>query len=319
MIYVTDQKYKLIHCTECNKSQNYVRSKRGSLCPKCKTILKYQCGRCMKLYKTNGSLQQHLSLKCDKKPKFFCDHCPYKCNIKNSLSRHIQVMHLPRQPRSYICTKCEKCYLSRTGLHNHSKTCGQSIDSFNLLIYFCDHCGYESSKKSYITNHIKSNHLPRDFRLKKTCKKCSKCGKNYESRSGLAYHLKVCGKPKKPKLYFSCDHCKYMTSKKSCLRNHVHYQHFCSAFNLERCTNCEKCFLSQTELVNHLKLCVTKNAKGFKYFSCDYCKHKTNYKSNFSVHTLKKQNPNKCIKCERSFSRRSNLNRHYKICSQRKI
>lgn len=129
----SDINYKLVWCIKCNKTLPYV-ARNGKLCFQCQTILQYKCGKCAKLYRSNDTLQKHLSRSCNgEKTKFTCDHCQFETYEKTTLAKHIQARHLSLIPNLIDCKKCGKCYSSHSGLRKHSKLCGQAKDDRRSL------------------------------------------------------------------------------------------------------------------------------------------------------------------------------------------
>ena len=56
------------------------------------------------------------------------------------------------------------------------------------------------------------------------CYLCKNCNKEFNSNSGLWYHLKKCGQ-KESKIH-RCQHCDYTTSGPKCiLQNHIYSKH----------------------------------------------------------------------------------------------
>lgn len=92
IFFFADSQFKLSYCSKCNETKINCTSKIRT-CVQCKTVLKYGCGKCTKLFKTFESLRVHLSQQCNKEPKFFCDKCDYKTLKKIDLTRHKKARH----------------------------------------------------------------------------------------------------------------------------------------------------------------------------------------------------------------------------------
>lgn len=321
----TDIKYRLVYCPKCHKTQDYVARKIS--CTKCKTAFMYQCGKCMKLYKSNDYLKKHLFYDCNnKESKFICDHCQFKTNRKYILTKHIKVRHLPRDPNSNKCSKCRKCYSSKSGLWNHLKTCHQpknATQSSELKYLSCDFCNHKSATKQHLSKHIQAKHLPRDLNKNK----CSKCPKIFLLESNLKEHSKFCGLTRDARnllMHYSCNDCKFKTDSKSYLAKHIQAKHLPSNSYLNKCSKCKKSYSKKSILQRHFKVCQAKDSKyssKLKSFICDNCNYKTHYKWSLSnhmqtKHLLANSNFNECSKCKKSFSWPQGLLRHFKSCGK---
>lgn len=81
-----------------------------------------------------------------------------------------------------------------------------------------------------------------------------------------------------------------------------------------------KLYKSVGALTNHRSIRFPSNEKKF---SCDHCEYKTNNKLHLAAHIQAKHLPrdpnvNKCKKCGKSYSYKSDLVRHSKFCGQKK-
>lgn len=115
----------MVYCAKCYKTWKY-NSKTEKSCRKCKSDLKYKCGKCKtKLYPSLKSLKSHL-IYCKKDPKICCDYCDYKTYNKYHVETHIQAKHLPKDPNANKCSRCEKSFSQKSSLIKHLKICGKS-------------------------------------------------------------------------------------------------------------------------------------------------------------------------------------------------
>lgn len=227
-----------------------------------------RCNKCSYNFRHPSSLIKHLKIcgvkdfaTLSKLKRYSCEHCDYKTRDKSSLIGHMLVKHLPNDPELNKCGKCGKVYSCLSLLRKHAKFCSLSKDE-KLSVYHlsCHHCDYRTYKKSSLINHILRNHVPRktslayfqrftcDYCNKKTSSKrnmldhikskhlppdpdfnkCKKCGKNFNLRSSLQRHFKLCGKSKEYKrslLQHSCNFCDFKTSSRSQLDLHHQRKH----------------------------------------------------------------------------------------------
>lgn len=293
---------------------------------------KNNCYKCGKNFSFSSSFKRHVMI-CDlplecrqplrKVKRFCCDHCEYKTHGKSILTNHIRQKHLPRDPDSNKCSKCAKTYSSQLGLRAHFKICGRENERIDpLRRYSCHHCEYKTNIKSILSYHIHGKHLKQDQN------KCKKCAKIFSFRSSLVSHSKICGLPKNLKpssKLLRCDHCNYKTITKRNLSNHMKVKHLPGYLDANQCVNCKKIFSTQQYFKKHLQICGQTNVRVdfLKRFSCDLCDYKAKLKSILSYHIQARHLPqdhekNKCSKCKKSFSWKSNLSQHLKICGRPK-
>lgn len=143
---------------------------------------------------------------------------------------------------------------------------------------------------------------------------------SYYSNELLQNHLsRYCNK----RLKFFCDHCHYKTTQKHNLLQHLQAKHLPQNPSLHKCSKCKTVYSSARFLRKHTKICgQTKDYKSsLKRFCCYHCNYKADCKSILSIHIRAKHLPrdpslNKCTKCEKSYSNRSNLLKHFQICGQ---
>lgn len=322
----------------------------------------HKCHKCGKSYLDGTYFRKHVnncglpsnSSSKDRPKRFTCDHCNYKTSQKSHISRHIQNLHLPRDPSINKCRRCGKSFYDRPNLLEHSKICGQSmIFKYLTKRFSCDHCSFKTNTKSMLSDHIRLKHLPPEakehlsfqkhfscndceYKTYKKCilaghikaihlpldtrlSKCGKCNKHFSFRSNLLRHSKICGKSKEFKhsiLRFCCDICGYKTHNKSSISVHIQTKHLPCDPNLNKCKNCGKKFAVRSYLKTHLKLC---GKLKFKRFICDHCGHRTHIKHDLRTHIKLKHLPRdtnlfKCEKCKKSFSSKRYLLFHSNMC-----
>lgn len=318
---IADSKFWLNYCTTCNKTSKY-HLKKENLCNQCKTILKYKCRKCMRLYQTSASMKSHVSTFCNTERKFQCDHCNFKAHVKSSIQEHIQAKHLPRDPGANKCRNCAKNFYSKYVLKNHLRNCGLPRHlvrwHLNCRILICDYCGYKIPSKTKLALHIQAKHLPRDPNIP-YLNKCNNCEKTFLQRGNLWKHSRSCGKlnGSDQSLMISCDHCNYKTYEKCSLSRHIQHKHLPRDLSANNCRKCGKNLSSKSSLQLHSRICdkSINNSLHLKHFSCDHCNFAANLKSNLAVHIQAKHlsqdsNPHKCNKCEKNFSSKGNLTQH---------
>ncbi|XP_026684856.1 longitudinals lacking protein, isoforms A/B/D/L-like [Diaphorina citri] len=53
----------------------------------------YACDVCGKVYQHKQTLDRHKKDECGQEPKFECPHCPYRSKRKDTLDRHMKIIH----------------------------------------------------------------------------------------------------------------------------------------------------------------------------------------------------------------------------------
>nr|CAH7735868.1 unnamed protein product [Callosobruchus chinensis] len=54
----------------------------------------YKCSQCNRSYKHSSHLSRHIRNECGREPQHRCGQCLYATNRKDSLSRHVLLVHL---------------------------------------------------------------------------------------------------------------------------------------------------------------------------------------------------------------------------------
>jgi hypothetical protein len=97
-----------------------------------------------------------------------CEFCFFECCEKN-LQKHINSQHGERNGNAeFLCDICSKEFYTLSGFKRHAPTHDTS------LIYHCDLCGWQSTRKSSLEYHIKSHHLHMSVKKKYPCQICQK-------------------------------------------------------------------------------------------------------------------------------------------------
>lgn len=282
-----------------------------------------RCNKCGKNFAEKSNLSKHTricSLSKDLKRsmmRYSCDQCEYKCHEKSTMKRH-QAKHSSNNFNSNTCSICGKNFSHRSTFLHHSKICGKPKDSKRSLMRFsCNECEYKCFFKEGIRLHIQARHLVRDCESNK----CSKCNKSYANRANLWRHLKICGLSKNliGSLMVSCDYCPYKTVVKGNLIRHIKQKHLPRDYESNKCSKCNKSYSCKATLLSHSRVCgLSQDLKRSLMLSCDYCEYKTLEKCNLAKHIkfihLIQYKSNHCDKCGKSFSFRTTLLKHSKIC-----
>ncbi|XP_077110411.1 uncharacterized protein LOC143766531 [Ranitomeya variabilis] len=215
---------------------------------------------------------------------FSCSECG-KCFVtKSHLVRH-QKLHTGEKP--FFCTECGKCFVTKSHLVRHQKLhTGEKP-------FFCSECGKCFVTKSDLVRHQRLHTGEKPFF-------CSECGKCFVTKSNLVKHHRL-HTGKKP---FSCSECGKCFVTKSDLVIHQRTHTGEKPFS---CSKCGKCFIQKSHLNNHQRL-----HTGEKPFSCSECGKRFVKKSNLVIHqrTHTGEKPFSCSKCGKCFIRKSDLYKH---------
>ena len=129
--------------------------------------------------------------------------------------------------------------------------------------FTCSICDYSSTKKSYMSRHMRVKHnSSRDSRQE--CKDnmfiCSQCAKSFKTKVGLTEHEKL---KHSNNARYKCTVCSKQFMIKSTFINHQnsHYK-----IKVHKCTVCHRSFTLRTALQEHNKSCVSG-----KQHQCTVC------------------------------------------------
>lgn len=223
-----------------------------------------KCSKCNRNYAYPSALIRHSRI-CGIKDfailsnlnRYSCAHCDYKAREKGSLSDHIQRKHFPTSNK---CNKCEKIYPTSKYLRRHSKFCGISEDTKQLVMHFtCHHCDYKTHTKGRLLDHILRHH----FSHKKSFE--------YLNR-------------------FTCDFCQKRTYAKIILLDHIHFKHLPPDPDYNKCDGCGKNYSCHKTLLSHSKLCGKSKEyiRSLLRHSCNLCDFRTSSSSHLNLHHQRK-------------------------------
>ncbi|KAL0594624.1 Transcriptional repressor CTCFL [Plecturocebus cupreus] len=256
----------------------------------------YKCSDCSMAFVTSGELVRHRRYKHTHEKPFKCSMCKYASVEASKLKRHV-LSHTGERP--FQCCQCSYAsrdtYKLKRHMRTHSgekpyechvcharftqsgtmKTHTQQKHNENISKHQCPHCATIVARKSDLRVHIRNLHTYSAAELK-----CHYCSVVFHERYALMQHQKTHKNEKR----FKCEYCSYTSKQARHMTAHVRIHTGEKPFT---CLSCNKCFRQKQLLNVHFR----------KYHDASFIP---------AVY--------KCPKCDKGFSRWSNMHRHSEKC-----
>jgi len=255
--------------------------------------------QCFTFFKSEIDLQNHYEEKHVGKYVYVCALCDYNCFSKISIQMHLQRQHLPKDKK---CPHCSELFGSSSLLRLHIKFNHKRREK-------CPHCREIGTNLSRHVVTANCPACSQPFPCKKLlsdhklgCKKvhkCLECGKSFEIASALKNHYNAKHKKSGEKKWkgYECKFCSTFFLDQKSLKQHqfekhptlvkikncdlcgdlfhrasvdYHMVHFHGVGGVE-CKVCDKRFMSQSQLSDHLRWNHDKDNPKFQFVECADC------------------------------------------------
>lgn len=235
-----------------------------------------------------------------------CQWCGFTCD--NLTSLYIHVHECRKQMKIYKCALCGKQLKNKKTLKMHMLM--NHLDEHSTS---CNFCKLKFESVDELKSHFEECKIKWKNRVKTM--QCKYCGKVKNSQKAYLVHLRRC----KPPQGFECDHCKKTFQYKKAIETHMEIKHLKD--RPFACDLCGRTFKTKTYLDYHIKWVHMKlGVKKRKIFSCSVCsksfKSRLALRDHQHVHTGVKSY--KCNYCEKTFTYKGGVTRHFKNVHQTK-
>ncbi|XP_075229447.1 uncharacterized protein LOC142329053 [Lycorma delicatula] len=243
-----------------------------------------RCSVCSKMLSSVKSYKKHMQLhtKCF---SFYCEYCGKGYNLKNTLEKHIKLLH--NGDNRYQCEKCGKTYSQEHRLDDHLK---KHLGQFKIS---CNECGKGFMEKTSLELHKRSH-------TKEQPCVCEICGSKFVKEANLKAHLQICKKEE-----IGCNLCSEIFYSKTHLKKHEVTNH--GAKPSTECNICGKAFVNVKDLKPHMR-----SHSQDKPFECKICgkryKSVGNLNQHAKIHDINKLL--RCTLCGEGFRRKKTLEDH---------
>uniref|UniRef100_UPI00358DE9D7 zinc finger Y-chromosomal protein 1-like n=1 Tax=Myxine glutinosa TaxID=7769 RepID=UPI00358DE9D7 len=226
-----------------------------------------------------------------------CPLCPYQTAEAGLLSQHLSTVHSQSLP--HLCQHCGKGFRHPSELRKHVRSHSGERP------YACDLCTYRSAQAYNLQMHIRARHRHQpNFR-------CTVCGVAFSCLSELRRHVVLHGAERE----YHCPHCTHRSSNSFDLKRHIvsiHTRNF-----PHRCQVCDKGFHRPSELTKHMG-----THRGRRSHNCRHCDFHSTDPFALSRHVLSSHThelPHQCRRCKKSFKLQTELKKHMKYHSGKKV
>ncbi|VDI20981.1 KRAB domain-containing zinc finger protein [Mytilus galloprovincialis] len=280
---------------------------------------RFSCEDCGARFHGNSQLMVHKRTHNGSRP-FSCNYCDKKFLNSGNCSAHVNKVHFGKAKESrYYCDVCNKGFHYKSVLKKHMMIhteekiykCEYCSKTFSWKLCYDLHLKLHSGEamhecsicqKTYPTNHILEKHMNTHTKEKEY--ECDICNKVFYKKGNMSKHRMI-HFDNKP---YKCSTCGKGFKQNSTMRTHedIHNPEHLRKRNL-----CPKTFTRASGKLIHMKT-VHERLRPFK---CDICTKTFSNRSNLQKHLMVHNNerPHKCQQCKKAFRTRSNLKYHMDV------
>ncbi|KAL3274538.1 hypothetical protein HHI36_015920 [Cryptolaemus montrouzieri] len=275
-------------CDQCGKS--YSSSTQLKIHKRIHTDEKrYKCDQCDQAFRYNSTLKSHIRLTHTKIMDHTCKICTKYCSTPEELKKHISKLHSKKRQK-VNCQLCGKVFKTEQLLSCHLKV-------HTELKFPCEFCQRIYPSLYRLKKHVGRAHIPN------VCE----CKKVFYDRAEFTKHNKEFHKTEDSTV---CKYCNKEFDKVKNLAEHVRLQHKGNG-KVNKCSICEKEFINQSLLRNHIKI----HEKSFK---CEFCDKIFGSRYNLQIHLVvhTKERKHKCEICGNHYGTKTALKNHQYVHSE---
>ncbi|RXG67190.1 Zinc finger protein 26 [Armadillidium vulgare] len=261
---------------------------------KTKTIFRFACDQCDKIFKTKQELIQHWVTHNGEK-KYSCSLCDYKAKRNTDLKYHmrkhteedkeIELLSKNTSTEMYECIICLEPYTSRAEMITHISNTHPE-ETKTIFRFACDQCDKIVKTKQELMQHWVTHSGEKKYF-------CSLCDFKAKLNTDFEFHMRQHTEDKKdvellnkktPAEMYECVICLKRYTSRTDMMNHlsnIHPEETKTIFKFT-CNECDKMFKRKKELLQHM---ITHN--GERKYCCPYCDYKSKRNPDLRVHMRK--------------------------------
>uniref|UniRef100_A0A2K6U115 CCCTC-binding factor like n=1 Tax=Saimiri boliviensis boliviensis TaxID=39432 RepID=A0A2K6U115_SAIBB len=248
------------------------------------------CHLCLKTFRTVTLLRNHVNTHTGTRP-YKCSDCNMAFVTSGELVRHRRYKHTHEKP--FKCSMCTYASVEASKLKRHVRS------HTGERPFQCCQCSYASRDTYKLKRHMRTHSGEKPY-------ECHVCHARFTQSGTMKLHTQQKHNENVPK--HQCPHCATIIARKSDLRVHIRNLHTYSAAEL-KCRYCSAVFHERYALIQHQK--THKNEKRFKCEHCSYaCKQARHMTAHIRIHTGEK--PFTCLSCNKCFRQKQLLKVHFR-------